>query len=255
MGGIEPAALARLLGCRGRFRGPVLVFDAVESTQDEAERWVRARNPGPATFLARAQRAGRGRLGRSWHSPPGGLYATLCLRPAAAADRWPALAVVAGLAVAESLADAGVVEVEVKWPNDCRVRGRKVAGILAQALPDEAAVLLGVGLNVVLDDALLPADLAGSAVGLAGLLPRDGDLHAVCADVLERIQSECRAAGSEVAVDPVRVRRFLAVGAEVSVAGRRGRVRGVTRTGALVLGIGDEDVAIDVGEVFDAGRH
>lgn len=254
MDGIEPADLARLLGSRGRFPGPILVFDTVESTQDEAERWVQAGNLGPALFLARAQRSGRGRLGRSWHSPPGGLYATLCLRPAAAADRWPALAVVAGLAVVETLAEAGVDGLELKWPNDCRVGGCKLAGILSQALPDAGAVLVGLGLNVVLDGDDLPGDLAGRVIGLSGLLPADRDPLAVCADVLQRVRSACEDVGRAVVVDPERVHRFLAIGSEVVVGGRRGRVRGVTRAGALVLGIGDEDVAIDVGEVFDAGR-
>lgn len=255
MGGIDPAALASLLGRRGRFQGPVLVFDTVESTQDEASRWVRAGHRGTAAFLARTQKAGRGRLGRSWYSPPGGLYATLCLRPSTPSDRWPGLAVAAGLALAETLDDAGVVAIELKWPNDCRIHGRKLAGILSQALPDAGAVLVGVGLNVALDAAGLLPELAGQVTSLADALPVGCDPLAVCADGLERIANACGAAGNGVPLDPNRVRRFLAIGARVSVGGHLGRIRGVTGTGALLLAVEgeDDDVVIDVGEVCDAG--
>lgn len=253
MGGIEPAALASLLGRRGRFQGRVVVFSDVDSTQDEAARWVRSGNDVPALVLAGAQRAGRGRTGRSWYSPVGGVYATLCLRPSTNASRWPSMTVAAGLALAQVLDEAGVAGVDLKWPNDCRVFGRKVAGILSEALPEAGVVLVGVGINGVLDPRQTPDDLAGSAVGLASVLPSDLALDVVCAQALERIAQACVAVGAGESIEPGRVDRFLAIGREVAVAGRRGRVGGVTASGALVLAIGSENVEIDVGEVCDAG--
>ncbi len=253
MDGIEPAALATLLGRRGRFQGRVVVHSDVDSTQDEAARWVRSGNDVPALVLARAQRAGRGRMGRSWHSPTGGVYATLCLRPSTDVSRWPGMTVAAGLALAQTLDDAGVAGVDLKWPNDCRIHGRKVAGILSEALPEAGVVLVGVGINAVLDPRRTPDDLAGSAVGLAPLLPPGCALDVVCAQALERIAQTCAAVGAGESIEPGRVARFLAIDREVEVAGRRGHVRGVTATGALVLAIGIENVEIDVGEVCDAG--
>jgi BirA family biotin operon repressor/biotin-[acetyl-CoA-carboxylase] ligase len=163
------------------------------------------------------------------------------------------MTVAAGLALAEALDDAGVPGVSLKWPNDCLVGGRKLAGILAQALPDAGAVLVGVGINGTLDPAALPPELADRVEALDRVLPAGVAADATCADALERIAAACGAAGDGALLDPGRVARFLAIGRLVDVAGRRGRVRGVAPRGALVLAIGDEDVEVDVGEVCDAG--
>jgi len=92
-------------------------------------------------IVADEQADGRGRHGRVWLSPRGGLYATYVVSP------HPQIAVVAGLAVHRSLHQFGA-RAALKWPNDLLIEGRKLAGILIESLETEKLVLVGVGVNL-----------------------------------------------------------------------------------------------------------
>jgi len=130
---------------------------SVSSTQDEARRWVEA---GVAraghVIVADEQTEGRGRHGRVWLSPRGGLYATYVVSP------HPQIAVVAGMAVHRSLHQFGV-PAALKWPNDLLIEGRKLAGILIESLETEKLVLVGVGVN--LEEAPLETAISLRAAG------------------------------------------------------------------------------------------
>lgn len=140
---------------RGRYGRPHEHHAELSSTNDRALQWLREGAPHGAVVTADAQRAGRGRRGRSWFSPPGeSLYVSLVLRPGplrppARPDRLGAL----GLAVAVGLHE-GLPPlrhpVRLKWPNDLTVDGRKLGGILCEArwVGDTPEVVVGFGLNV-----------------------------------------------------------------------------------------------------------
>ena len=101
-------------------------FREVGSTQDEARRLLGSGDARPGhVVVADEQRAGRGRFGRDWLSPTGGLYATFLL------EGDPAIAVASGVAVAQALTRLGV-DARLKWPNDVLVEGRKLGGILIE---------------------------------------------------------------------------------------------------------------------------
>ena len=95
--------------------------------------------PCPDLVIAKTQTAGRGRCGRNWCSPIGGMYATLIV-PAV-----DLLSARAALAVADTLHRNGV-DAEIKWPNDLIVDGRKIAGLLIEAVGGQA--LVGIGINL-----------------------------------------------------------------------------------------------------------
>ncbi|MGB3544139.1 biotin--[acetyl-CoA-carboxylase] ligase [Rubrivirga sp.] len=125
-------------------------LEAVDSTMTEAARWGADGAPHGAVVTAQAQRHGRGRHGRVWQSEPSqNLLFTVVLRPDLEADRLGLIPLAAGLAVAEAVAAFGVTA-SLKWPNDVRVNGQKLAGVLAESSRSAsgAVVLLGVGLNV-----------------------------------------------------------------------------------------------------------
>lgn len=136
-----------------------------------------------------AQTAGRGRLGRSWHSPPGAnLYLSLFARLPLPAVQLAGLSLAIGVGVADVLRASGAAEVGVKWPNDLLARGRKLGGILIEIASSRAArceVVTGIGLNLHLPQGLdvgQPAiDLVtlgvetGRDALLARLLPALGD--------------------------------------------------------------------------------
>ena len=89
--------------------------------------------------IAELQTAGRGRMGRSWHSPAGvNLYMTIILRPSMPLGEVPRLSLVAGVAAAEALETVAPGIVALKWPNDVWLRGRKAGGIIAEAVTDAA---------------------------------------------------------------------------------------------------------------------
>ncbi len=127
---------------------PLHCFASTASTNDEALRAARAGAPEGSLFVADHQSRGRGRRGRSWRSEPGeGLLFSLLLRPAEHAPG-PSLTLAAGLAVRAAVAARVPLAAQLKWPNDVLVGGRKLAGILCEALSGLSAVVVGVGLNV-----------------------------------------------------------------------------------------------------------
>lgn len=109
--------------------------------------------PTGIIVAARRQTAGRGREGRIWHSSPGRDLTFSCLlRPAVSPDFWPSLGQAAAVAVAETV-QARKIPAALKWPNDVRVKGRKIAGLLVESVapadrPEARAFVLGIGLNI-----------------------------------------------------------------------------------------------------------
>ena len=139
------ARLAKVIG-EGLFSTSIHGFRQVPSTMDVAAELAEAGQPEGALVWAAVQERGRGRLGRAWFSPEGGLYLSVVLRPKAAVDRWPQLSLVAGLAAAEAVHEVTRLEPRIRWPNDLLVNGSKVAGILVEGKGN--AVIAGIGINV-----------------------------------------------------------------------------------------------------------
>jgi BirA family transcriptional regulator, biotin operon repressor / biotin---[acetyl-CoA-carboxylase] ligase len=123
-------------------------YDTIGSTNDEARRLAQEGAPHGTALHADEQTAGRGRLSRSWYSPPGNLYLSILLRTGTPPARSGELSFLTGLAVAdtvEALLPRGIRPM-LKWPNDVLVNGAKISGILLEREGD--ATILGIGLNV-----------------------------------------------------------------------------------------------------------
>lgn len=128
---------------------------SVGSTNDEASRLAAGGAPSGTIVLADRQTAGRGRLGRVWESAPGNLHASIILRPDCPLGAASQLSLLAGVALADVLAEHGPksLDLKLKWPNDVLIEGAKVAGILLESAADKAGrldhVVVGIGLNLV----------------------------------------------------------------------------------------------------------
>jgi BirA family transcriptional regulator, biotin operon repressor / biotin---[acetyl-CoA-carboxylase] ligase len=144
--------------------------DLLRSVMVEPAAW-----PDLSVLTAEFQTAARGRLDRHWEAPPlSSISVSVVLRPANAEGRplptqsYSWLSLIAALALRETLLDTAGIPAELKWPNDVLVRGRKIAGILAQLGPmvdgSVPPVILGTGLNVTLGAADLPVPTATSVV-------------------------------------------------------------------------------------------
>ena len=180
--------LARTAARRGRIGHRVCYFPDIASTNDEAARLAELGAEEGTVVLASAQTAGRGRLGRTWFSPPGaGLYLSIVCRGSEAA---PYLSLAGGVAVADGVLAATGLPVEIKWPNDIVVdaglgRRRKLAGVLAEASTSAEGLqymVLGVGVN--LRPAAYPPDIAHRATSLESELGREVAAGPVLAEIL-----------------------------------------------------------------------
>lgn len=139
--------------------------ETTTSTNDDARALALEGAPHGAMVLARAQTAGRGRAGRGFVSPAGGLYVSVVVRPKAPAHAWSPLPLVAGAAMASALRERGF-PAELKWPNDVLLSGRKVGGVLVETRLDaDPFAIVGIGVNLTAPPSDLPHATALAAHG------------------------------------------------------------------------------------------
>jgi BirA family biotin operon repressor/biotin-[acetyl-CoA-carboxylase] ligase len=145
-------------------------FPKIDSTNDEAYRLGIAGAHDGAVVLADSQTQGKGRMQRVWHSPAGSnIYTSIILRPQFEPARAPQISLVAGVAVAELLEHYCPGRIELKWPNDVLVEGRKICGILAQmktAGEEIDFVVVGIGINVNIQPNCFPEEIREIATSL-----------------------------------------------------------------------------------------
>src|ERR1700724_2097619 len=143
-------------------------FFKVDSTNRVALELGHAGEPEGAVVLAEEQTAGRGRAGHAWYSERAtGIYATLLLRPHLAPVQAPLLTMMAGLSAHTAIQAQTGLNVDLKWPNDLLIRGKKVGGILTEMHAEPAQirfVIVGIGLNV--NQEKFPAELTGKSTSL-----------------------------------------------------------------------------------------
>jgi BirA family biotin operon repressor/biotin-[acetyl-CoA-carboxylase] ligase len=161
----------------------------VDSTNSEAERRLAVGQEAPFAVLARSQKAGRGRLGRKWHSAPSGnLYLSLAFRPFIPPERLRPFTLWMGLALCAHVEKSLGLRLGLKWPNDLQSPdGRKVAGMLTEARLDADSVrelVFGVGLNLTGAPKDFPADLRATAGSLEAALGAPLDLNREAAGVI-----------------------------------------------------------------------
>jgi BirA family biotin operon repressor/biotin-[acetyl-CoA-carboxylase] ligase len=131
---------------------PVVRFDEIDSTNEEARRRAVSGDTGPCWLVTEAQTAGRGRLGRQWSSPRGNLFTTALLPYPRSATEATLAPFAAGLAVIDAARATGVdvSDLKLKWPNDVLFAGAKLAGILIETgtLHGRLWMAAGFGVNV-----------------------------------------------------------------------------------------------------------
>jgi BirA family biotin operon repressor/biotin-[acetyl-CoA-carboxylase] ligase len=148
---LDTTALQQLLTTQ-EFGRTVYLLPSTTSTNDIVKDLAQHGAPEGTAVVAEHQTQGRGRHGRSFVSPAGvGIYVSLLLRPQADTQRLPQLTLVVAVATAEALAEYSTLPVRLKWPNDVEISGKKVAGILCEAVLHPVAsplVIIGIGINV-----------------------------------------------------------------------------------------------------------
>jgi len=127
----------------------IYYFESIDSTQDYANSLPHDKSLHGTLIIAKNQKMGKGRIGRSWISPHGGLWMSIVLVPDFSIDNLLFTQFIGALAVAEAINEITEISCRLKWPNDVLIDGKKVCGILVDVNleSEKKTIILGIGLN------------------------------------------------------------------------------------------------------------
>ncbi len=213
--------------------------DEIDSTMEAARRELGRRAP-PLLVTAEAQRQGRGREGRSWHSPAGdNLYVTAALPFSLPLASLPAFTLACGVAVHQALGDllGPDVELSIKWPNDLLSGGAKMAGVLCELLPSDpgGVVLCGLGVNV--NAGSFPPDISAIATSMRLAAGRAFEREDVLARICTRLEEAAVLFGREgfAAFRDECARRSSLWGRRCRIDAVEGIMESIDARGAIVI--------------------
>lgn len=188
----------------------IICLSSIDSTNNEAKKLVSAGSKNDLLVVADEQTGGRGRNGHSFYSPSGsGLYLTAVLHPSVGLADSVALTTAAAVSVAKTIKELTGKEPAVKWVNDVYLDGKKVCGILTEALGDLEsmslnAVIVGIGINV--SDNAFPPELSG----IAGSLSCPPEIRSrLAAGIYKRLHSLCALLPDRSYMDDYRAYSFV----------------------------------------------
>lgn len=236
---------AGLIKCR--VQAPALVDSTNLRMKEQARKGALS---APALMMAHAQSAGRGRLGRTFVSPPGtGLYMSLLVRPRPGTPPGR-LTVLAAVSVCRAIEELTALRPKIKWVNDIFLRGRKVCGILAEGAGEYAVI--GVGVNLKTPPGGFPKE-----AGIAGALDEKISRERLCARIAFHFLQ-----GMENIDDPAVIREYRSrmplMGREISFIQdgqeKNARVTGVDEEGGLMVETAQGPLTLRCGEV-SLGSH
>ncbi len=212
---------------------PFRYYESVASSNDVAMQWLREGASAGSAVIADEQRAGRGRKGRIWYTPPGvALAVSVILRPAP--EHASRVSMLGALCVAELCEHLTIANVGIKWPNDVQISGRKVSGVLPEAAWENGhlqGVVLGMGVNVRVN---FSDDIAHTAINLEEAAGRSLDRVQCLAYLLNRVAAWQTRLSSDDLFEAWRSRSNT-IGQRVRVDNSEGIAQGIDREGALLL--------------------
>ena len=167
------------------------VYNEVTSTNTVAKFLSRHDTENGTVIISERQTNAKGRSGKSWESPLGGVWLSIILKPNVDHSRLPLITIATGVAVAKTLERIGIKNAEIKWPNDILINGKKVCGILTEAVAKFNTienVIVGVGIDANLETKDLPEKLQAGTTTLKDELGRDGDENLLIKIFLEEFE-------------------------------------------------------------------
>ena len=167
------------------------VFNEVSSTNTVARFLSMHDLEDGSVIISEKQSAARGRSGKSWESPLGGVWLSIVLNPHVDHSKLPLITLATGVAVAKTLEKVGIENPEIKWPNDIMINGKKVCGILTEAIAKFNTienVIIGVGIDANLDIEEFPEELKAGTTTLEKELGRKGSENLLIKLFLEEFE-------------------------------------------------------------------
>jgi len=231
------ALAARLpAGRAGLLRWP----EEISSTNTALKAWAEEGAPAGSVILAERQSAGRGRLGRRFESPPGGLYLSYLLRPDLDPEELGEITPRTAVAVRRALGDCCGLRPEIKWVNDLVWQGKKLCGVLCESVLRRGRVeslIVGIGINVDTAPEEFSPDLRDRAASLRSLGYPAEDRSALAASLILALDALARAfpAGGEACWREYRA-HCLTLGKRVTLSdGSEGLAEDLDRDYALLV--------------------
>ena len=224
-----------------------VVLTSTESTNREARRLADAGAPEGTLVVADYQTAGRGRLDRRWEAPPGSsLLMSLIFRPELRAAQVHRLTMVCALSLLDAVESTTGLTAGLKWPNDILINDAKVSGILAETGISGTRLeyaIVGIGLNVNLDPAHLPADLLMSATSLSQALGKEVERRTLLRALLRSVETRYEELLAGFSPYQTYMRRLETLGRQVTVelpdGPCTGVAEGVDADGALLVRVAE----------------
>ena len=211
-------------------------FYTVDSTNGFASRLLNhdRRVPDGTVIIAESQTAGRGRLGRTWHSEPeAGLYFSLLFRPRIPPSLAPLFTLAAAVAMHHAIERDTQIDVDIKWPNDLLTGGKKICGILSeiQAEVDRVkTMIIGIGVNV--NHQKLPDDIAHRATSIriaSGRIQSRLEIFAEFLEDFEKLYREFERSGPAPIINQWTAHSSFAHGRHIEIDDGVRTIKGVTR--------------------------
>jgi BirA family biotin operon repressor/biotin-[acetyl-CoA-carboxylase] ligase len=223
---------------------PIVRFDEIDSTNEEARRRSAAGDLGPCWLTARTQTAGRGRLGRDWDSPTGNLFATALFEFEKPLTEAALVCFSAGLAVIDAGQALGVGALCLKWPNDVLVGDAKLAGILIETGQAQGRLWMAAGFGINVATAPRRPDRPTASLSdLQGGQGKTADEMLAALDIAfrARLLSLLSAGFSQTRADWLKHAAHVGRRVELNpVSGRiEGVMEGLAEDGALILRLAD----------------
>lgn len=241
-------------------------FDTIDSTNTRAKELAAQSAPHGTVLLADRQTGGRGRMGRSFHSPAGkGIYLSVILRPGCHASQLMHLTCAAGTAMCDAVEKAAGLRPGIKWTNDLVVGSRKLGGILTELSlnPDGtvACAVVGIGINCSHAAEDFPEDIRSIATSLHMVSGSEISREQMIAAMLESLEAMSREllTGKEAIMAQYRT-DCVTLGRQISVVTadrvRHGIARDIDQDGGLIVEFPDGHLeAVSSGEVSIRGMY
>ena len=167
------------------------VYKEVSSTNTVAKFLSMNHVKNGTVVISEKQTQAKGRSGKSWESPLGGVWLSIILKPDVEQSKFPLITLATGVAVAKTLEKVSVENPEIKWPNDIMINGKKVCGILTEAVAKFNTVenvIIGVGIDANLESSQFPKELQAGTTTLKDELKREGNENLLIKIFLEEFE-------------------------------------------------------------------
>ena len=245
------------------WRGNIHFFDTIDSTNTRIRELAAAGAPHGTVVIAGSQTGGRGRLGRSFHSPVGGIYMSVLLRFDLPPQQLMHLTCAAAVAMCDAVEETAGIRPGIKWTNDLVVSGKKLGGILTELSLAGNRVdyaVIGIGINCCQTPTDFPADLQNIATSLHLCVEKAPDRAVLAAAMISALaQMNCNLADVDAILEEYR-KNCITIGKEISLLRgtevRHGKAVAVDKDGSLIVEFPNGSTeSVSSGEVSIRGMY